>query len=250
MSIRLMSMVWDVSFPTQSQKLIALKLADYASDYGTSVFPAVNTIADQTGCDERTVQRTLKAFRGCGLLNLIREGGTGPRATNEWSINIECLTVLSSGAAEIVGSSSELEINLKGVTAMGDIMGDTVSPIDPVRVTPVSPKGGMVSAKGDTRVTQSTNNHQDPSSASALRLILKSDHEWKHWLDHSRVEYGDEFARAFDQEGAMVVTGFRPFKGCGKPKLPPAPSNPKFEELMKARVTVLTERSRRMQGDE
>ncbi len=82
MSIRVMSLVWEINFPTHSQKLIALKLADYASDHGASIFPAVSTLARHTGSDERTVQRVMKAFRDCGLIELVKEGGAGPNYLN------------------------------------------------------------------------------------------------------------------------------------------------------------------------
>ena len=43
MSIKLMSIVWEVPFPTATQMLVCLKLADYANDDGTSIFPANTT---------------------------------------------------------------------------------------------------------------------------------------------------------------------------------------------------------------
>lgn len=261
MSIRLMSMVWDVKFPTQAQKLIALKLADYASDYGGSVFPAVNTMADQVGCDDRTVQRVLKAFRDCGLIELVKEGGKHARDTNEWAIDVAMLAKLASGELSIVGTATEL-------SAQPSDTGDRTPPLGwqdvTPGVTPVSSRGGILSSRGDTGVTQLTKNHQDTSRArerardegagaprerAGLRLILKSDVEWKEWHLHTAREWGDAFAWAFDQEGAMVVTGYRPHKGCAKPILPPKPDNPKYDELFKARGQGLSEQSRRMTGE-
>lgn len=168
MSIRLMTIVWDIAFPTQSQKLIALKLADYASDTGESVFPANESLARQAGCDERTVQRTIKAFRACGLLNLIREGGKGPKDTNEWALNVWLLSLLSKGDVKVVGGSQNVEI--EGLDTV-DNKGDRMSPIDPLRVTPEALRVTPVSAKGDTGVTRSvSNHHKDPSCARAGAL--------------------------------------------------------------------------------
>lgn len=153
MSIKLMTMVWDVTFPTQSQKLIALKMADYASDHGGSIFPAVNTVAKHAGCDERTAQRVLKAFISVGFIALVKSGGRGPRATNRWQIDIEMLTALSRGDWVLAGDGKSLLLDKsKGDILSGNPTGGTPSG-DELRVTPVS-------AKGDTGVTQTYTNHQ------------------------------------------------------------------------------------------
>ena len=250
MSIRLMTLIWDIPFPAQSQKLIALKLADYAADTGGSVFPAVNTVAKQAGCDERTVQRVLKAFRKCGLIELVREGGTGPKATNEWRLNVPLIASLSSGESTITGSAAELEID---VNVMGDIKGGNLPGVDGLRVTNDALRVTPVSAKGDTGVTQPfTNHHIDTSSCasapatrgaarSALEgtgtpsLVLPGDHTWQLWLNWLRQEGHTKAAEKFEAEGAMVVFIPRPLSVSPMPKLAPLRTSEKFSELMARR---------------
>ena len=253
MSIRLMSVVWEIEFPTQSQKLIALKLADYASDMGTSIFPAVNTIARHTGCDERTVQRVMKAFRNCGIIHLVKEGGTGPKATNEWLLNVAVLSGLANGEIKLVGGATELEIEGE---LMGDnlsAMGDILSPEDAVRVTKAGLRVTPVSPKGGSGVTQSINNHQieTPGSrgragdkgarASASlgdpRLILPEDWQWTKWI----IWADDKGSRSkFETEGAMVIFADEPSVSAQPPKLPPLPSSPRYADLMAQREERLS----------
>lgn len=224
MSIRLMTMVWDIEFPTQSQKLIMLKLADYASDTGGSVFPATETIADKVGCDERTVQRALKAFRDVGLLHLVRAGGTKPGATNEWQINVAMIGWLAGETIKLVGHGGELEIegvipeNTPGnlSPAMGDITPGNLPPwvTNPAKgVTPVSSTPG-------TTATQSVNNHQidssranerasdrarAPSVAKTEIVLTPNDVSWPTWMtwlsDHDR----RDLVVAADEAQRMVV---------------------------------------------
>ena len=229
MSIRLMSIVWEINFPTQSQKLIALKLADFASDSGSSVFPSVNTIARHTGCDERTVQRVMRALRECGLISLEKEGGTGPRATNHWQLNILALTSIAYKGWTLSGGAHELKID-PGVK--GDILsdkGDILSADDLLRVTPVSAKGGILSAKGDTGVTQSTNNHQElplragahatQSAARPSLLVRKSDSSWLPWLDKIEASQGAEARAVVEAEGSIRVAARWPTDVTPIPKV-------------------------------
>jgi hypothetical protein len=231
MSIRLMTLVWDIEFPTQSQKLIMLKLADYASDTGGSVFPATETLADKVGCDERTVQRAIKAFRDVGLLHLVRAGGTKPGATNEWQINITMIGWLAGETIKLVGHGGELEIEgtIPGDTpgnlspAMGDITPGNLSPWvtnSTKGVTPVSPTPG-------TTATQSVNNHQIDSSRanerasdgarapSAARpvpqfVLTPSDSSWSHWLTWLSDKDRRDLVLAAEEAQRMTVLGSNP----------------------------------------
>ena len=270
MSIRLMTVVWEIQFPTQAQKLIALKLADYASDTGNSVYPSNESLAKRTGCDERTVQRTLKCFRDCGILHLVREGGKGPRDTNEWQLDVRQLVTLSEGRQSIVGGSQSLEIqDVVGPDAMGDSVSpidDRMSPLgelrvtsDPLRVTPVS-------AKGDTGVTQTfTNRHIEPSQRASAReglnsdlksegsegpiLVCKGDPLWKSWIYHVGTQVSDVARDAFEKEGAMVVYSRQPTVAASRPKLPPREGTPKRTELERGRLETLSARTKAMTGE-
>ena len=248
-----MSVVWEIQFPTQSQKLIALKLADYASDMGSSIFPAVNTIARHTGCDERTVQRVMKAFRACGIIHLVKEGGTGPKATNEWLLNVGLLHGLAQDQVRVVGTATELEIEGE---LMGDNLsdkGDILSPPEALRVTKAGLRVTPVSPKGGSGVTQSINNHhkdtsgsresasdegaRSPRSKAEPSLILPNDWQWSKWI----IWADDRGTRKkFEAEGAMVVFADEPKTSVEPPKLPPLPGSPRYSDLMAKREERLS----------
>lgn len=86
-----MSIVWDPDrLPVGGGKLnLALALADFASDDGTRIFPAVRTLARKTRQSERTVQRQLAEFRASGWLiaDAIQVEGGGDGTCVRYHIN-------------------------------------------------------------------------------------------------------------------------------------------------------------------
>lgn len=248
-----MTLVWDIEFPTQAQKLIALKLADYAADAGGSVFPSRETLAEKVGCGESTVKRTLKVFRDCGLLHLIREGGSGPKDTNEWSLNVAMLRALASGVCKLVGGSESVEIEgdvaayeppemkgaIKGVIL--DPMLSTRGPSEPLRGPPVPPKG---SASGPQSVT----NHQidsslcagaresvecalaPPAQVVAVFIVREGELAWSSWLEAMTPEQRQDAIQAGEIETSSRWASNGRVLKIPKPK-------------------VLSEKSVRMMGD-
>ena len=59
MSIKLMSIAWDMDIPS-TEKMVLLCLCDYADDNGRSCYPAISTLAKRTSKNARTVQRALR----------------------------------------------------------------------------------------------------------------------------------------------------------------------------------------------
>ena len=84
MSVRVMTLVWDVEFPNLSAKMVALKLADCANDDGRNIFPSVRTIKRTTGCAKSTIRKWLFAMEFAGLL-LVKERSAGG-ANNDTTI--------------------------------------------------------------------------------------------------------------------------------------------------------------------
>jgi len=91
MSIRVMSAVWDLDLP-DSEKLIALALADWCSDEGIC-WPSVAQIAKKSSKSERTVQGALISLEkrgyltrdqkpGKGCLYTLTPAGAAPRSDN------------------------------------------------------------------------------------------------------------------------------------------------------------------------
>ena len=59
--------------------LLALALADHASDDGTRVYPSIKALAEKTRRSERSVQYQLRRMQEAGWLILVNAGNGGPR---------------------------------------------------------------------------------------------------------------------------------------------------------------------------
>lgn len=269
MSIRLMTLMWDVQFPTQSQLLIALKLADYANDQGGSIFPSRNTIAELTQTSESTVKNVLRAFRECGLLLVAKEGGRGPKSTTQYEINLRLLSALVIGDCKLNGSSENLEVEFTNKGAEFDpLKGGEFDPLALVRGQSDLLRGQPGHAKGSAGYPQSTNNHQidsparerasAPEAAPACRaeagvplLILRGDATFQTWINWLNQEGHFKAAGQMASEGKFVAYAVRPFKGCALPILAPLETSPKYAALMAARSAVkpVTDITNRMLGE-
>lgn len=67
MSVRIMTLVWDLDLPTL-EKLVLLALADCASDEG-ECWPSISTLCRKTGAGERTIQRSINSLVAAGVLH-------------------------------------------------------------------------------------------------------------------------------------------------------------------------------------
>jgi hypothetical protein len=74
-SVKVMTMVWEIKLGSAARKAVLLKLADCASDSGECIFPSKRTIADATELSTETVKRVLREFREEGVLRVVRWGG-------------------------------------------------------------------------------------------------------------------------------------------------------------------------------
>lgn len=148
-----MSLVWEIHWPTQSQLLVALKLADHAHNDGSSVYPAKSSIARQAQCSESTVQNALRAFRSCGLLHVVQEGGTGPRSPTVYAINVELLEGLASIQAKLEGGADSIEIPENVYEIATGNKGSTVDPLGNTRGQPDTSKGSTEASKGSIALT-------------------------------------------------------------------------------------------------
>ncbi len=238
-----MSMVWDVEFPTQSQLLIALKLADFANDEGGSIYPSRSRVARNAQCSETTVKVVLRAFRSIGLLHVVKEGGKGPRDTTEYAINVGLLECLVDGSCVIEGTGDDLKIKWADKGAEFDPLVELRGRNEPLR-------GRNSPIKGAASRPQSFTNHHielplragaratqgaaPPLAEEHPRLVIRSDSEWQLWIRLLASKGQEAAARMFEAEGAMVVIGeASPF--ASMPKLAPEIGTPKRAELEAAR---------------
>jgi hypothetical protein len=73
MSIRLMSMVFEATGVTSTEKLILLALADHANDEGKHIYPSIETLCRKTSLSYRAIWACLKKMSSdeCGLLIMV-----------------------------------------------------------------------------------------------------------------------------------------------------------------------------------
>lgn len=227
-----MSQVWEVQFPTQSQLLVALKMADYANDQGGSIYPSRNKLAALSQTSESTVKNVLRAFREIGLLIVVREGGHGPKSTTEYEINLRLLNALSSGLCSMVGGSETLQIVWIDKEAEFDPLdpdkGAEDDPSPQIRGQSGPVRGQIERAKGSKALTPiHQDTHQldsssaregdcDAETASPSRskaepeiTVTPADVSWQAWLDSLSVDD----AAAARESGRLFATGRWPGKG-------------------------------------
>jgi hypothetical protein len=244
MSIRLMSLVWEITWPTQSQLLVALKLADHANDDGSNVYPAKASIARLAQCSESTVQNALRAFRDCGLLSVIRQGGNGPKDPTVYAINVHLLTLLANAKAILNGGADRISISDDIAAKADENKGSTVDPLPELRGQSEGSKGSTDPAKGSKALTP--NHHLEPSReplgeksdfevkrAVAQFELTPSDAQWRFWMDFFQSTNQAAKAEQAEAAGKMFVTGKWPDKG----------------KLLHIPTKGISERSKAMAGD-
>lgn len=175
MSIHLMSLVWEVNFATPTQKLVMLRLADYADDDGNSVFPSIDRLARQVGASKRQTQYAVRALEGVGLMICLHKGGSGPKDTNRWQMDVDLLLKLAFQEVELNGSHDALEVV--------ESKGANIAPYILRRVQSAALRVQSATDKGATHCTQP---FIDPSirplvhaDACAKENSCSEESEWK-----------------------------------------------------------------------
>lgn len=183
MSAFLLGIGFRADMGTCARKLVLLKLIDACDDDGSRIFPAISTIARAAQCSTRQVQRELKAFLEIGLIRLVREGGKGPRSTNEYALDLDVLHLLGKGGWAVVAVERSKN------------KGDTVSPLDggekgdtgdTVRATPETDKGDKLShpTPQDPSLDPSVERERgrEPEDQKSVERWLKRNHP--RWPSH------------------------------------------------------------------
>jgi hypothetical protein len=193
MSIHLMSLVWEINFPSPTQKLLALKIADYADDDGRGVYPSIMELARQVGASERQIQYAVRSFEGCDLL--VREStGGGRNRTNIWTLNPEIVIDLALQNLQLKGKHDALELV--------ENEGANIAPRTLERVQRRAERVQSATRKGEAHCTQTLKNHQiEPLRASArenldlkgvarsdLITLTPTDPEFADWLRYMRAK--------------------------------------------------------------
>lgn len=89
MSVKVMNAVFERYPNGGGEMLLALALADHASDDGTRVYPSIKALAEKTRQSERSVQYQLRRMQESGWLILVNAGNGGRSMHSEYRISID-----------------------------------------------------------------------------------------------------------------------------------------------------------------
>ena len=113
MSILVMSMVWTDRELDATAKLVLIRLADFAADDGTNIFPSVGRVAQDTSLSERAVRTALRRLEEGGALILVAREDSGRHKAREYRIDLSffaggtrCRPEPDAGRNELPGGTS------------------------------------------------------------------------------------------------------------------------------------------------
>jgi hypothetical protein len=99
MSVQVTAHIWKMPL-LLPEKLVLLRMADYADHDGGSIFPSVATLSRDCGISDRAVQLILRKFVADGLLLIVANETGGRGKTRHYAIDLE-------RAAELAGPEGE-----------------------------------------------------------------------------------------------------------------------------------------------
>lgn len=184
-----MDKVWD-RYPEGGGELnLALKLADYADDDGTHIFPSIETMAAKTRQSERAVQYQIKRMVKRGWLILVANEGGGRGRAREYRISPEWLKGADLAPISVGSKGEESAPNGKGASD------DRKGAVDDVKGANESAKGCKAFAPDSSgSANEPSENHQGARRAPriALHVELRAlelpdwlpAEAWLDWCEH------------------------------------------------------------------
>lgn len=230
MSIRLMTIVWDIPWPSQSALLVALKLADYANDEGGSIHPARDTLAKHAQASLATVKRILAGFREVGLLKVVEDGGKGPRSTTKYELNVRQLMRLHDGydqiqrAEEVSEGFVIVSTGCGKEEAHGEPLNSVSGSSDDLRGSPEKISGSIDEPRNTTLEPPSRNTtsrerasedflndgkSEVKRAVSRFEITPTDTSAWAQWLQFLRKREREDLAMLAEAAGAMTTIGSR-----------------------------------------
>lgn len=94
MSLKVSQLVWKAKLPS-TQKLVAVRLADFADDDGCRVFPSNARVARECGLSDRAVREACRALESCGALVLVAMEQPGKHLPREYRFDLAVLERLA-----------------------------------------------------------------------------------------------------------------------------------------------------------
>lgn len=162
MSVKLMSVAFDLEGLSPTQKLVLIVLCDHANDVGGSCHPSAKRVAQKASLSERQCRRVLKELAALGYFDVVGNAAGGGNLTKKLQLNVQKITTPDLFRGDM-GDRADKLTGVTPTTDRGD-MGDRAG------VTPTTVRGDM----GDN---QTTNNHhitiREPSRYKSLPAICK-----------------------------------------------------------------------------
>lgn len=206
MSFKLMVHAWDAEVPTQSHRLVLMKLVDCCDDDGRNIFPKVKNVAAAAKCSHRHTQRVMAEFCRVGLLRRVRDGGRGRDDATRYEMDIDMLVrlrraemypaLLAAAQYEPLGEDGQEDGHdeaAAGATHAPDACadgsdesdsasakGDIRSPLDGDRVTPETAKGDKLSHPHKRTPQESLKSEREGARAQADVPASEGEHAAGH----------------------------------------------------------------------
>lgn len=170
MSNKIQADMWNVQFPTVAQKIVAVKLADLASDNGKGIWPSMDFLVFQSNMNRRSVQRVMRQFEEVGLI-MRKAGEAGGRggSNNWWDMDVEMLDKLASRKCHLIGDSQTLELVTGEPVDMLCAKGDEKPPLEKSTAAETTNKGGIHDQQGRSVAAQNPNEPKRTASSARER---------------------------------------------------------------------------------
>lgn len=155
MSFTLMVHGWNAEVPTQSHRLVLMKLVDCCDDDGKNIFPKIKNVAKAAKCSERHVHRVIGEFCRIGLLRRVKVGGRGQSDASHYEMDLDLLTLLRRTDAwpALMAAAHHQPVDAEDEPHAQDacdeageetdgaaVKGDTMSPLEVSSMTPETSK--------------------------------------------------------------------------------------------------------------
>ena len=91
-------LIWDAEFKSPSLKLVVLAMANFSNADGSSIRPAVATVARRSELSPKQARRHIQALVEMGVLALENGRTSGGRIPTHYALNLEVLATLNPAA--------------------------------------------------------------------------------------------------------------------------------------------------------
>ncbi len=112
----MLDLVWPMRLEP-AQKAVLTRMAWFAADDGTRVFPTIGRLVRDCSIAERTVQRAIIAMLDAGILTEVRPADAGAKRPTEYRINLDVVAALMAvpDGADPRHSDTRTPVTMTGV---------------------------------------------------------------------------------------------------------------------------------------